>query len=576
MSKVLQQVDHIVLECVDAPEEVHDRLYELFKRYDDMFFRDLVEARIRPNPWWYLDTEIEEKLPERPTFVPDYDVVALAKQFPDHAARMPEIVARLEAARKAYKPDALDEDTKPYKTYAEIIEAKLTAEAEAEEAEVADVTSGPWTEYGMTRAAYEKEQDEPYPVLKYRQAQPGPVWNNNVMYGVAGEIIKKAAEFCESHPAGMYLDLLVAMGNIFGRQPRFRISEDRHYANEFVARVGLTSTARKGTGQSMVNAIIQKLDTTWSKRIMSGFGSAQAIIHSLRDDFVQPVRDKKAGFKEILVPGISDKRLFIRETELAGVFKLASMKDSQVDVVLRAGWDGTPLKNIVKGKSIDGISNSTQCEEPHISISGDTTRNELIKTLPEGSDSNGFGNRFLYCYVYRTQICSNGSPEFDWSNEIIRLNDAIAFAKTVQYVPLSESARKMCNRMYEEMERTRPNNRVGSMTARGPAHVRRLALILALLDLSPEVDCEHIHAARKIWDYCEDSARYIFGGYTKAQQRIIQFVAARGTVTVAQIRDELFHRNEKAQWIRVQIDELIREGYLALVAERLQLGKRPA
>ena len=363
--------------------------------------------------------------------------------------------------------------------------------------------------------------DKEHPVLKFVNEQPGPAWEDDILYGIAGEIIKKAAACCEAHPAGMYLDLLVAMGSIFGHQPYFRIHPASHYTNEFAARVGLTSTARKGTGQDAIKEIISRVDSDWYQhRVMSGFGSAQAIVNEIRDPFVQKVRiaGKKGegpNFTEIRVPGVDDKRLFIRIGELADVFELASKDDSKADVILRLGWDGSPLDNIVKGKSNDGISNSARCAEPHISISADTTKAELVAKMPTGADQNGFGNRFLYCYVYRTKLCPNGSPEMDWGQEIVRLCEAVEFAKRMKQVPLTKTAHKMWNRMYEEMERTRPAGQVGLMTARGPAHVRRLALILALLDLSNVVEPRHLQAAKRLWDYCEESAQYIFAGYRR-------------------------------------------------------------
>jgi hypothetical protein len=437
----------------------------------------------------------------------------------------------------------------------------------------------PWKRYGMTEQEYDAEMDKDYPVLQLPE-QAGPTWDDEIIYGVAGKIVKKASAYCEAHPAGMYLDLLVSMGSIFGRQPYFTIKPTNHYANEFVARVGATSIARKGTGQNAINEIIRIVDEKWYRdRVMSGFGSAQAIVNEIRDPFVQKIKVGKKDetrFKEITVPGVDDKRLFIREGELAHVFEQANAKDSKVDVILRLGWDGMPLDNIVKGKGNDGISNSVRCSEPHISISADTTRSELIAKMPTGSDQNGFGNRFLYCYVYRTKLCPHGSPDIDFSAEIMHLLEVIEFAKHVKHVGLSKAAHKMWARMYDEMERTRPAGVVGLMTARGPAHVRRLALILALLDMCDEVQVWHLKAAKKLWDYCEESTQYIFSDYTKEQQRILNWVESRQAVTVTQIREHLFKRNKKADWIQSQVEELARHGYLSVSGDQIQYKKREA
>ena len=49
------------------------------------------------------------------------------------------------------------------------------------------------------------------------------------------------------------------------------------------------------------------------------------------------------------------------------------------------------------------------------------------------------------------------------------------------------------------------------MVARAEAHVTRLSLLYAMLDRSPTVTIDHLTAALALWQFSEDSARYIFG-----------------------------------------------------------------
>jgi hypothetical protein len=403
--------------------------------------------------------------------------------------------------------------------------------------------------------------EEEYPVIPLVE-QAGPTWSDDIMYGIAGDIIRKASEYCEAHPAGMYLDLLVAIGSIIGRGPYFNVNQTQHFTNEFLCRVGLTAESRKGTGRDVIDGVLKLVDPDWySRRVMSGFGSAEAIVNEVRDPMEQSVRDKKAptGFQLITVPGVYDKRLCIREGELASVFQLAGKKESRADIVMRDGWDGKALRNIVKGKSRDGLSNSAICREPHLSISGDTTRAELMAKMPDGAADNGFGNRFLYCYVYRTKVCPNGGPELDWSTEIPRLYETIQKAKGLRYVPLTKAASKVWGRMYMELDE--PGNRLpglaGAMTARAAAHIRRLALIYALLDEQDAVDTQHLHAAKRMWDYCQESARYIFLGTTGEQDRIQRYIERNGPVTVSQIVQDLFHKHKTVGWVEAQVIELL-------------------
>jgi hypothetical protein len=86
------------------------------------------------------------------------------------------------------------------------------------------------------------------------------------------------------------------------------------------------------------------VDSVWfNTRTISGFGSSEAIISQLkgRCDAAE-VRQENNGFISTLVPSVDDKRLCIREGELASVFLLAGKAESRADVVLRDRWDSKP------------------------------------------------------------------------------------------------------------------------------------------------------------------------------------------------------------------------------------------
>jgi len=188
----------------------------------------------------------------------------------------------------------------------------------------------------------------------------------------------------------MLVDFLVSLGSIIGRGPYFNISATRHYTNEFMARVGDSAKSRKGTGRDAIDQVLKLVDPTWySDRVESGFGSGEAIINRVRDDVIETKLNHRTGvFENIVVRGVQDKRLCIREGELASIFVLAGKPESRADIILRDGWDGKPLRNVVKGKGKDGFSNSAKCEEPHLSISADTTIHELQQKMPVGADEN--------------------------------------------------------------------------------------------------------------------------------------------------------------------------------------------
>jgi hypothetical protein len=52
---------------------------------------------------------------------------------------------------------------------------------------------------------------------------------------------------------------------------------------------------------------------------------------------------------------------------------------------------------------------------------------------------------------------------------------------------------------------------LGVLTSRAEAQTMRLACLYALLDCSHVIRRVHLEAALALWQYCEDSARYVFG-----------------------------------------------------------------
>jgi hypothetical protein len=109
---------------------------------------------------------------------------------------------------------------------------------------------------------------------------------------------------------------------------------------------------------------------------------------------------------------------------------------------------------------------------------------------------------------------------------------------------------------------------LGAIIGRAEAQVVRLALIYALLDQRDEVDLVHLEAAFAIWEYCEASARYIFGDALgdPIADEIFQVMRKAGDdgLTRTQIRD-LFGRNRDADRIHLALSTLARHGKAKMV-----------
>ncbi len=432
------------------------------------------------------------------------------------------------------------------------------------------------TYYDMTEEEYNLERRKEYPVFPLKLTE-GPKWSNDILYGDSGRIILKASEYCESHPAGMLVDLLTSLGSIIGRGPYFAIGDTKHYTNEFFIRVGRTARSRKGTGRDTTDELMKLVDPVWySTRTESGFGSGEAIIGRIKDPFEQTIKQRDNTFRAMLVPGVADKRLCIREGEAASILVLASRADSRADIIIRNGWDGKPLTNVVKGMDKTGVNTSARCECPHLSISADTTINELRAKMPEGAEANGFGNRFLYVYVDRTKDCPQGAPMMDWSTEALNLREVTEFARKVERMPKSPSARNWWSDNYTRIEHDVFPGLAGLMTARASAHISRLAMIYALIDLQDEIQVDHFLAAKRLWDYCAESALFIFNKMSKDQMHILSWLEMKYGATFKQIYANLYNKHRLVGEIKADLDALVSLGAIQLRAEDkkyVKLGK---
>ena len=86
----------------------------------------------------------------------------------------------------------------------------------------------------------------------------------------------------------------------------------------------------------------------------------------------------------------------------------------------------------------------------------------------------------------------------------------VEFARTVGEMQRDGDARSLWAEIYAELSTGR-GDLVGAVTSRGEAQVMRLACVYALMDRSSVIRRVHLEAAYALWQYCESSARYIFG-----------------------------------------------------------------
>src|SRR5262249_4310160 len=148
----------------------------------------------------------------------------------------------------------------------------------------------------------------------------------------------------------------------------------------------------------------------------------------------------------------------------------------------------------------------------HVSIVAHITADELSGLLSQTDAVNGFANRFLWVCVKRAKHLPEGGvyPEQELEPLKTELATAITNARQVGTMTRTDAAKALWREAYEALAEAKPGL-LGPITARAEAQVLRLSCLYALLDMSAVVAVPHLLAALALWDYCEASARYLFG-----------------------------------------------------------------
>ena len=340
---------------------------------------------------------------------------------------------------------------------------------------------------------------------------PAPI-DEAAYYGLAGEIVRTLEPQTEADPVALLIHILLALGNLVGRGPHFRVGGTTHHANENAICVGKTSSARKGTAKSDTFNLLMPVDQAWAEdRVMGGLSTGEGLIWAVRDEIEkqEPIRDKgKAitGYQTVIVDqGVADKRLLVIEPEFASVLRVAGRDGNTLSTVYRQAWDSGLLRVLNKNSPIKATG-------AHISIIGHITRDELLMELSNNDKVNGFGNRNLWLCVQRSKFLPDGGDwdHLDLESLIDRLRQVVEFSRSVSQMRRDAEAGAMWHEVYSHLSRDR-GGLFGALTSRAEAHVLRLSCIYALFDLSDTIQRRHLEAALALWKYCEDSARVIFG-----------------------------------------------------------------
>ncbi len=268
-------------------------------------------------------------------------------------------------------------------------------------------------------------------------------------HGLAGEIVRAIEPHSEADPAAILVQFLAAVGNAIGSGPCFRVEADRHPCNLFVAIVGETASARKGSSWGQARRLVEQADPEWADRIKNGASSGEGLIAQVRDA------------AEDGSDGIEDKRLLVVETELASVLERMSNSGNMLSHVLRQAWDGGKLDTLVKRDRVTAT-------KAHVSLIGHITVEELRRKLTATEQANGFANRIWVYAKHSKSLPFGGDLEsVDWTPFVNRL-DAVLSNHTSKRLGFTQEARVFWGSVYEELS-TPPPGLLGPIIARGPS-----------------------------------------------------------------------------------------------------------
>lgn len=453
--------------------------------------------------------------------------------------------------------------------------------------------TSPETQEGLSHPGV-NEQDPETPLDTIPWPDPP---DEAAFYGLAGDLVRAIEPHTEADPVALLGQFLAAFGNMVGRGPHFIAEADCHAMVLFVILVGTTSKGRKGTSWGHVLRLLKRAvlpdqvaehhcsedlaafideppifpgDWWPFRRIASGLSSGEGLIWSVRDAIfkTEAIREKgkpTGEYQDVMVDaGEKDKRLLVMEPEFASTLRVLGRDGNRLSGTIRQAWDTGDLRILTK-------NNPAIATGAHISIIGHATKDELLRYLSNTETGNGFANRFLWMCVRRSKCLPEGGriKKVDFTALVERLRKALEFARTIGEIKRNDEARKIWFEVYPELSEGKPGL-LGAVTSRAEAQVMRLACIYALLDLSHAVRAEHLNAALALWDYCEASARFIFGdalGDPTADEILRELRSRPAGLTRTEIRD-LFGRHKEASEISQALTSLLGAGQARCETEK--------
>jgi len=413
----------------------------------------------------------------------------------------------------------------------------------------------------MNRDSLEVEIREAEKVRDYERTSglvndPWPDPPNPLAYhGVLGRIVDAIDPVTQADPVAVLVNLVVMLGSAAGRTAYFKADGARHYPNLFACLVGSTRHGAKGTSTAHAMSVMQRADEVWwSECIRAGLASGEGVIYHLRDG--DGKRDE----------GVMDKRLLALEIEFGAVLKKFTREGSVLSNLLRQAWETGNLGNLTK-------NDPHRATGAHLSMIAHITPDELLRYMTSSETANGFGNRLLWVVTRRSKsLADGGDPDPKIVAELAQeIAAVLSFVRAMGEVEIKRTpeAADLWGLAYPIID-VESSGLIGALTARTPAQICRVALILALADRRREIGKDHLLAAMSLVDFSNRSAAFTFGAGMgdKVQDEILAWLGDAGNMTKAEMFGAL-HRHVS----RDQLDRALRA--LELAGRVVRVSTRP-
>ncbi|HEY6794052.1 MAG TPA: DUF3987 domain-containing protein [Kineosporiaceae bacterium] len=383
-----------------------------------------------------------------------------------------------------------------------------------------------------------------------------------------GRITATVADYTEADPLAVMATLVSACGVWLGPGPHIRAGDDRHPLLVWILVVGRTSAGRKGASWGTAKRLLKAAGPDFAGpggNIRSGLTSGEGLAELFVVD--DPAADPTApGAKPAhgtggrgpggLPPG--DVRLLVYEPEWAAVMARMRREGSALSAMLRAAWEGGDLTTLnVKAR---------HAPESHVGIVAHISPEEFAAKVSASDMAGGTYNRFLPVLVARSKFLplSTGAD----THLVDELGAALALrierAAEFREIGFTPDAERVWRRLYVEFGTDRgASGPVEQFIARAAPNVLRIAAIHAVLDGTPEMRPDHLHAAAALIRYAIASARAVFNA-KPATARLLTYITDAGAAgrTKEEIRDDHFQRNTPAREMNDQLSALIEAGHI--------------